>query len=151
MSLVPYTFWVTVFVADLKNPWKFSLSSVEISLSTEMQRVSNSMAISLYIYFCLQNIVLNHVPKVRYQLIARMKNLLSVLCCNCNLIAFVGDYTVSYFLLITETCYIFWVSLKRSYSKVYKVILNLLSVYNDHVLLLIKIKLSYIYVTVISI
>ena len=41
-------FWVNVFVADLKSSWKFSLSSDEISLSWELQGVSNSTAISLF-------------------------------------------------------------------------------------------------------
>ena len=141
LSLVQYTFWIIVLVADIKNSWTFSWSSGEISLSTELQRISNSTAISLHIYFCLQNIVLSHVPKVKYQLIARIISFLSVLCCNHNLFALIGDCTFSCFLLITETCYLFLVSLKQSYSKVYKVIWNFLSVYNDHVLLLIKIKL----------
>ena len=134
-----------MFVANLKNSWKFSWSSGKISLSSELQRVSNSTARFKFqiqefkIQFCLQNIVLNHGPKDRYKLIAHI-NLLSVLCWNYNLIVLVGDCAIFCFLLITEMCFPFWVSLKWSYSKMYKVILNLLYVYSYYALLLIKIK-----------
>ena len=38
-----------MFVADFENSRKFSLSSGEISLSTELQRVLNSSAISFFV------------------------------------------------------------------------------------------------------
>ena len=85
-----------------------------------------------------------------YQLIAQVINLLSVICCNYNLIALVRDCTILYFLLITKICFPLKVSLKRFYSKVYKVILNLLSAYNYHAYLLTQIIFLYVYVTVIS-
>ena len=63
--------------------------------------------LSLYIYFCLQNVVLNHVPKARYQLIARTLNLLLLLCCNYNLIALVGDFLLFLALFFLGNCKVF--------------------------------------------
>ena len=85
-----------------------------------------------------------------YQLIAQVINLLSVICCNYNLIALVRDCTILHSLLITKICFPLKVSLKQFYSKVYKVILNLLCAYKYHAYLLTEIIFLYVYVTVIS-
>ena len=75
-----------------------------MSLSTKLDRVSNSAAISFFIYLFLSTKhCLNHVPNVRYQLIARIINLLLVLCWNYNLIVLVEDCPIFCFLLIAET------------------------------------------------
>ena len=150
LSLVLYTFWVNVFVADLKNSWNFSYHLMKYLYRQNRKEFQiQQQYLSLNIYFCLQNIVLNNDPKVRYQLIARTMNLLLVLCWNYNLIVLVGDCAIFCFLMITKTCFPFEVSLKRSYSKVNKAIQNFLSVYNYHALLLMEIKVFHVYVTVV--
>ena len=81
-----------MFVADLKNSWKFSLSPGEISLLTELQRVSNSNTIPFFIYLFLST---KHrfelCPKGEISFDCRMINLLPVFYYNYKLIALVGD------------------------------------------------------------
>ena len=53
--LVLYIILVNGFAADHRKSWTFSLLSSEISLLTELQRVSNLMAISFFMCLFLSN------------------------------------------------------------------------------------------------